>query len=65
MKYHDQNLDQPAVPVTAGKAASAINGATLNSALNLPIRKPRKQFCYRKLSDDELHKKRHLYILMV
>ena len=41
MKY-DQNLDLPAVPVTMGKGAYAINGATLNSALNLPICKSGK-----------------------
>ena len=58
MKYHDQNLEQPAVPVTMGKTAYAINGATMNSALNLAICKPEKQISYGK---PQLPKKRHLH----
>ena len=63
MKCHSQNLDLPAVLVKAstGKPATGIHGATVHSAFNLPIFKPGKQVCYRKPSDEEPHKKRHLH----
>lgn len=59
MKYHGQNLHQPAVLVTAstGKAATRINGITKHSAFNLPNCKLGKQFCSRNPSDEELNKK--------
>lgn len=46
MKNYGQNLDEPAVLVTAskGQAAAAINGTTLYSAFNLRICEPGNQF---------------------
>ena len=63
LKYPGQNLDQPSVLVTAstGKAATGINGITLHSAFNLPIKTPWKSFEYRKPSDEVLHLKRNKY----
>ena len=46
VKYHGQNLDQPAVLVTTsmGKAGTRINGTIVHSAFNLPIYKPENSF---------------------
>ena len=46
----NQNLVNPSVPVTAstGKAATNVNGITLHSAFNLPIKSGLKSCGYQK-----------------
>ena len=67
MQYYGQNLDHNLplrlvvlVAGSTGKATTSINGTTVHFEFNLPIYKLEKQFCYRKSSDEELHRK-HLY----
>ena len=63
LRYPNQNLDQPSVLVTAstGKAATGINGITLNSAFHLPVKSGLKSYKYKKPNDETLHMLRNKY----
>ena len=63
LRYPNQNLDNPSVVVTAstGKAATNVNGITLHSAFNLPVKSGLKSCGYQKPSDETLHKLRNKY----
>ena len=63
LRYPNQNLDQPSVPVTActGQSATGISGITLQSAFNLPIKSGLKSYEYKKPSDETLHVLRNKY----
>ena len=58
LRYPSQNLANPSVLVTAstGKAATNVNGITLHSAFNLPVKSALKSCGYQKPSDEILHK---------
>ena len=59
MKYQGHNLGQTVILLTVSteKAATGTNGNTVYCAFNLSIFKPGKQFCYKKLLDEEFYKK--------
>ena len=63
LRYPNQNLDNPSVVVTAstGKAATNVNGITLHSAFNLPVKSGLKSCGYQKPSNKTLHKLRNKY----
>ena len=63
LRYPSQNLDDPSVLVTVstGKAATNVNGITLHSAFNLPVKSGLKPCRYQKPSDETLHKLRNKY----
>ena len=56
LRYPNQNLDSPSVLVTGstGKAAPNVNGITLHSAFNLPVKSGLKSCGYGKPSDKTL-----------
>ena len=56
LRYPSQNLDNPSVLATAstGEAATYVNGITLDSVFNLPVKSGLKFCGYQKPSDKEL-----------
>ena len=54
LRYPNQNLHQPSVLLTAstGKAATDINGITLQSAFHLLVKLELKSYEYKKPSDE-------------
>ena len=63
-RYLEQLLDkQPSVCVTAstGKAATNINGTTVHSAFQLPIRRAGRSFEYTKAGSERIHVLRNKY----
>ena len=64
LRYPEQLLDkQPSVCVTAstGKAATNINGTTVHSAFQLPIRRAGRSFEYTKAGSERIHTLRNKY----
>ena len=63
LRYPSQNLHNPSVLVTAytGKAATDVNGITLHSAFNLPVKSGLKSYGYQKPSGEALHKLKNKY----
>ena len=63
LRYPSQNPDNPSFLVTAstGKAATNVNGITLYSPFNLPVKSGLKLCGYQKPSDETLHKLRNKY----